>query len=1185
MADPQKTAPGERNIEQAITSLKKGSYLLKYGRRGKPKFCPFRLSNDESLLLWYSGKEEKQLKLSTVSRIIPGQRTATFQRYPRPEKEYQSFSLIYNDRSLDLICKDKDEAEIWFVGLKALVTRGNNCKWRLESRTDDSFLDRHCQFAIFFTLSNFKQQDPGDAGGGAFDLQNRWVKAFSEIISYTAASKSSSQAESLANSSLSSGSVDNSSNRNSASEAFRVSLSSAVSSSSQGSYHEDFDSIGDVFIWGEGIADGILGGGVHRVGALSSSEMDAFLPKALESKLVLDVHSIGCGYRHAVIVTKQGDIFSWGEESGGRLGHGVEMDVFHPKLIDTLGGVNIELVACGEYHTCAVTYSGDLYTWGDGTHNSGMLGHGNEVSHWIPKKVSGNLEGLRVSYVSCGPWHTAIVTSAGQLFTFGDGTFGALGHGDLSSANIPREVETLKGLRTTRVACGVWHTAAVVEVVNESVESSTRSSNGRLFTWGDGDKSQLGHADREPRLVPECVNALSTENICRVACGHSLTIALTTSGLVYTMGSTAYGQLGCPASDGKVPTRVGDKIADSFVEDIACGSYHVAVLTSKAEVYTWGKGLNGQLGHGDSDHRNKPALVEFLKDKQVKSVFCGSNFTAVVCLHKWIPSVDHSTCVGCRNPFNFRRKRHNCYNCGLVFCKSCTSKKSIKASLAPSSNKPYRVCDDCYLKLKKAAAESVPSVQTPSLRSVSLQDNRITKVQGTLLRLASFGSIIQTESSQSKLPDSQDSHLFPALNGKPLMRGFAPSKSSNSLSIDSKKHLSVSEPSARISCQSTSSVSSKSSPRQSYEDINDHLKHRNDILSQEVISLRTQVEDLTHKSKSLEAELERTSKQLKEVTAVAADEAGKCKSAKEIIKSLTAQLKEMVERLPEGHNTDSSTEPYAENSSSILHHSLDESHIRNTVIPKNEGSSNVSNLILANGAKTQSVKAEWVVQDEPGVYVSLSSQPGGGNELRRVRFRCVPLTEILKLPLMDKSNGCSFSSVTSIAVFSSAIFVVTLILVCLLYVMYCSSRSLSKRVLTPATTLFILRSGGHTAEMLNLLLVVLQKDRFKPRFYIAAATDMSLQALLIFFAPFENRMPAERSVVLNDSYSFETVLCAYPFLSSVLFAVFGVAYSMWFLFSCWRILSLVISKGLRVRIYVLASIVLVARHVVVNVCN
>ena len=74
------------------------------------------------MLIWYSSKEEKQLKLNNVSRIIPGQRTVIFQRYPRPEKEYQSFALIYGDRSLDLICKDKDEAEVSFVSLKGLIS-------------------------------------------------------------------------------------------------------------------------------------------------------------------------------------------------------------------------------------------------------------------------------------------------------------------------------------------------------------------------------------------------------------------------------------------------------------------------------------------------------------------------------------------------------------------------------------------------------------------------------------------------------------------------------------------------------------------------------------------------------------------------------------------------------------------------------------------------------------------------------------------------------------------------------------------------------------------------------------------------------------------------------------------------------------------------------------------------------
>lgn len=686
-------------------------------------------------------------------------------------------------------------------------------------------------------------------------------KAFADIITYTAATKRINQAEPVVNPSASPRSVDNSNGRSSATEAFRVSLSSAVSSSSQGSGHDDFDALGDVFIWGEGIGGGVLGGGLHKVGSSfdgcsssqGSAKMDALLPKALESTVVLDVNGIACGGRHAVLVTRQGEIFSWGEEAGGRLGHGVEVDVSQPKLIDTLSGTNIETVACGEYHTCAVTLSGDLYTWGD-AQSSALLGHGSEVSHWIPKKVSGNMEGIRVSYISCGLWHTAIVTSAGQLFTFGDGSFGALGHGDLSSTSIPREVETLRGLRTTRVACGVWHTAAVVEIINElsGPEICVNSSSGQLFTWGDGDKGQLGHDDKKSRLVPECVSALVDKKICQVACGHSITIALTTSGQVYTMGSTIYGQLGNPLADGKVPTQVKGKIAEAFIEEIACGSYHVAVLTSKTEVYTWGKGSNGQLGHGDNDHKDTPTLVDFLKDKQVKSLACGTNITAVICLHKWVSGADHSVCFGCHNPFGFRRKRHNCYNCGLVFCKLCSSKKSMKAALAPNMNKPYRVCDDCYTKLKQAMeTSSVPRNSKVRNGNVHRKTNEMTeretqvpKLQTTLSRFSSFGSVNQAEIGHSKSENQLEarySRVFPSLNGATQLRDLKFSKASNSLVGGPKKAISASVPVSRMMSRATSPVSGKSSPPWSETD----TKHTNEILSQEIIMLRAQVSFFT----------------------------------------------------------------------------------------------------------------------------------------------------------------------------------------------------------------------------------------------------------------------------------------------------------------------------------------------------
>ena len=183
-----------------------------------------------------------------------------------------------------------------------------------------------------------------------------------------------------------------------------------------------------------------------------------------------------------------------------------------------------------------------------------------------------------------------------------------------------------------------------------------------------------------------------------------MTVALTTSGHVFTMGSNENGQLGNRLADEKVPILVQDKLVGEFVEEIACGSHHVAALTSRSELYTWGKGANGRLGHGDIEDRKSPTLVESLRDRHVKNISCGSNFTSCICIHKWVSGVDQSVCTGCRQPFGFTRKRHNCYNCGLVHCHGCSSKKVLKASLAPTPGKPHRVCDSCYNKLKAVEA-------------------------------------------------------------------------------------------------------------------------------------------------------------------------------------------------------------------------------------------------------------------------------------------------------------------------------------------------------------------------------------------------------------------------------------------------------------------------------------------------
>lgn len=478
---------------------------------------------------------------------------------------------------------------------------------------------------------------------------------------------------------------------------FRISVSSTPSCSSQGSGPDDIESLGDVYLWGEIWSDGVATDGN---GIPIPIKNDVLTPKPLETNIVLDVHQIACGVRHVALVTRQGEVFTWGDESGGRLGHGIERDFTRPRLVDSLAVTNVDFVACGEFHTCALSGSGDLYTWGDGAHNAGILGHGNDVSHWIPKRVSGPLEGLQVLSVACGTWHSALATTTGKLFTFGEGMFGALGHGDRESVPYPKEVQSLSGLKAVAVSCGVWHTAAIIEVINHT---GVNVSSRKLFTWGDGDKNRLGHRNKMTYLLPTCVSALIDYNIQQLACGHNMTVALTTSGHVFTMGSNAFGQLGNPQSDGKAPSLVQDRLVGEFVEQISCGANHVAVLTLKSEVFTWGRGANGRLGHGDTEDRSVPTLVEALKDRHVRNIACGSNYTASICIHKWVSGADQSVCTACRQAFGFTRKRHNCYNCGLVHCHACSSKKAMKAALAPTPGKPHRVCDSCYLKLKKAS--------------------------------------------------------------------------------------------------------------------------------------------------------------------------------------------------------------------------------------------------------------------------------------------------------------------------------------------------------------------------------------------------------------------------------------------------------------------------------------------------
>ena len=57
---------------------------------------------------------------------------------------------------------------------------------------------------------------------------------------------------------------------------------------------------------------------------------------------------------------------------------------------------------------------------------------------------------------------------------------------------------------------------------------------------------------------------------------------------------------------------------------ICCGSTYSVALTTNGEVYSWGKGNFGRLGHGSSEDQTTPILLKFFKGHRIVDIACGS---------------------------------------------------------------------------------------------------------------------------------------------------------------------------------------------------------------------------------------------------------------------------------------------------------------------------------------------------------------------------------------------------------------------------------------------------------------------------------------------------------------------------------------------------------------------------------
>lgn len=177
----------------------------------------------------------------------------------------------------------------------------------------------------------------------------------------------------------------------------------------------------------------------------SGAETEVGLPQevALPERAV----AVAAGHYHTLCLSESGNVWAWGSDSQGQLGLGSSgpSKATEPRLITSLQNAKIVGLAAGAAHSLAVTASGEVYSWGSG--DAGRLGHGGAAvlkglamrSESKPRLIRA-LETQRIAAVTAGHAHSACVDSHGKVFLFGGGRFYQLGFStDLDSAS-PREV-------------------------------------------------------------------------------------------------------------------------------------------------------------------------------------------------------------------------------------------------------------------------------------------------------------------------------------------------------------------------------------------------------------------------------------------------------------------------------------------------------------------------------------------------------------------------------------------------------------------------------------------------------------------------------------------------------------------------------------------------------------------------
>ncbi|CAL8247873.1 unnamed protein product [Lota lota] len=371
----------------------------------------------------------------------------------------------------------------------------------------------------------------------------------------------------------------------------------------------------------------VLGQG--DVGQLGLGEDILERKKPAPVSLPEDIVQVAAGGMHTVCVSASGCVYTFGCNDEGALGRETteEGSEMVPGKVVLEG--KVVQVSAGDSHTAALTDDGTVHLWGCFRDNNGVIGLLEPMKKCsLPIKIP-MLQ--PVMKIVSGNDHLVMLTMGGDLYTSGCGEQGQLGRvpelfadrggrKGLSRLLIPQIIKVKGKVQFTDVFCGAYFTFAV-------------SKEGNVYGFGLSNYHQLGTKSIKTSFSPVKLACFKNSITAWVdfSGGQHHTLCLDGEGCVYSLGRAEYGRLGLGqgAEEKSEPTPVPGLGPSTRV---ACGASVSYAVTKEGSVYGWGMGTNLQLGTGEEDDEWSPVKMpgKQLENRTVVMVSSGGQHTVLL---------------------------------------------------------------------------------------------------------------------------------------------------------------------------------------------------------------------------------------------------------------------------------------------------------------------------------------------------------------------------------------------------------------------------------------------------------------------------------------------------------------------------------------------------------------------------